>query len=152
MKTLYVILLILLFSKAISSNENESIEIIAETMEWNKQEGKAIAIGNAQAVKGATIIKADKIVAVMAKTDNNKIEKLLANGNIKFSKNDQLASGNKAVYYLEQDKIIIKGNVSLERDGNIIKGEKLVIDFLTGLSKMDSSNSNQKVKMKYSTE
>ena len=152
MKIISIIFLTLLLCKVLNSNENESIEITAETMEWNKQEGKAIAIGNAKAIIGATVIKANKIVAVMAKTDNKKIEKLLANGNIKFTKDNQIASGNKAVYYLEQDKIIIKGNVSLERDGNIIKVEILDIDFLTGLSKMESSKPNQNVIMKYSTE
>ena len=59
---------------------------------------------------------------------------------------------HKATYYLNQDKVIITGNVELKNDGNIIKGEKLIIDFLTGLSKMESPGTNQKVKMKYSTE
>ena len=69
-----------------------------------------------------------------------------------FLKDKQLATGDKATYYLNQEKIIITGNVELKKDGNIIKGEKLIIDFLTGLSKMESSSTNQKVKMKYITE
>ena len=44
------------------------------------------------------------------------------------------------------------GSVKLIRDANIIKGEKLIIDFQTGLSKMVGSNSKEKVKMKYSTD
>ena len=69
-----------------------------------------------------------------------------------FLKDKQLATGDKATYYINQDKVIITGNVELKRDGNIIKGEKLIIDFLTGLSKMEASNKNQKVRMKYVTE
>ena len=53
---------------------------------------------------------------------------------------------------LNKDKVIITGSVELKRSGNIIKGEKLIIDFLTGLSKMEASGTNQKVKMKYITE
>ena len=65
-----------------------------------------------------------------------------------FSKDKQLATGDNAIYYLTEDKVMITGNVELRRDGNIIKGEKLIIDFLTGLSKMESPGTNQKVKMK----
>ena len=69
-----------------------------------------------------------------------------------FLKDKQLATGDKATYYINQEKVIIRGNVELKRDDNVIKGEKLIIDFLTGLSKMEGSSTNQKVKMKYTTE
>ena len=73
-------------------------------------------------------------------------------GKVEFLKDKQFATGDKATYYLNQDKVIITGNVELKKDGNIIKGEKLMIDFLSGLSKMEGSKTNQKVKMKYTTE
>ena len=121
-------------------------------MEWDKQVGEAVAIGNAIAIQGQTTIKANKIIAVLSKDNNQQITKLKAIGNVEFSKDKQLATGDKATYYINQDKVIITGRVELKKDGNIIKGEKLVIDFLTGLSKMNSSGKNQKVKMKYVTE
>ena len=152
MKILNIIILSFLLTKTLYCEDKKPIEILADTMEWNKQLGQAIAIGNAKAVQGEAIIKADKIIAVLDKTDNQKITKLLANGNVKFLKDKQLATGDKAIYHLDQDKVIITGNVKLERDNNIVKGEKLIIDFLTGLSKIEGSRSNQKVKMKYSTE
>ena len=153
MKNLILITILFLFTKIIYSENQESIEIIAETMEWNKENGQAIATGNAKATKGNTIINADKITAILNNnTDSQKIIKLLAFGNVQFSKDNQLATGNTAIYYLDQNKIILNGNVSLKREGNIIKGEKLTIDFQTGLSKMVGSNSKKKVKMKYSTE
>ena len=128
------------------------IEIVADSMEGNKQLGQAVAIGNARAIQGQTTIKADKIIALLNKDNTQQITELKASGNVVFLKDQQLATGNKAVYYLKQDKVIITGDVELKRDNNIIKGEKLIIDFLTGLSKMEGSNSNQKVKMKYTTE
>ena len=149
---LIVYLVFFLLSNFCFSNNNEPIEITADKMEWNKTKNIAIAIGNAKAIQGESIIKADKIIAVLDKTDNQKITKLLANGNVEFLKDKQLATGDKAIYHLDQEKVIITGNVKLERDNNIVKGEKLIIDFLTGLSKIEGSRSNQKVKMKYSTE
>ena len=128
------------------------IEILADSMEWNKQLGQAIAIGNAKAIQGQTTIKANKIIAVLNEDNSQQIKELQAIGKIVFLKNKQLATGDKATYYINQDKVIITGNVELKRDGNIIKGEKLIIDFLSGLSKMEASGTDQKVKMKYTTE
>ena len=152
MKIFNIIIFSFLLTKTLYCEDKKPIEILADTMEWNKQLGQAIAIGNAKAIQGESIIKADKIIAVLDKTDNQKIKKLLANGNVEFLKDKQFATGDKAIYHLDQDKVIITGNVKLERDNNIVKGEKLIIDFLTGLSKIEGSRSNQKVKMKYSTE
>ena len=147
-----MIILFFLLQLNLFANEKKPIEIIADSMEWNKQNGQAIAKGNAQAIQDKTTIKADKIIAFLSENNSQQITKLEAIGRVVFLKDKQLATGNKAIYYLNQDKVIITGGVELKRDDNIIKGEKLIIDFLTGLSKMEGSNSNQKVKMKYTTE
>ena len=152
MKKFSIILLFFLLYLNAYPEARKPIEILADSMEWNKKLGQAVAIGNAIAVQGETTIKANKIIAVLSEDNNQQIKELKAIGKVVFLKNKQLATGDKAIYYLNQDKVIITGNVELKNDGNIIKGEKLIIDFLTGLSKMDSSGTNQKVKMKYTTE
>ena len=152
MNRISIILLLFLLHLQAYPETKKPIEIVADNMEWNKQVGEAIAIGNAIAIQGQTTIKANKIIAVLSKDNSQQITKLKANGNVEFSKDNQLATGDKATYYINQDKVIITGSVELKKDGNIIKGEKLVIDFISGLSKMESSGTNQKVKMKYITE
>ncbi len=152
MKKISIILLFFLLHPSAYPETRKPIELIADSMEWNKQLGQAIAIGNAKAIQGLTTIKANKIIAVLSRDNSQQITELQATGNVVFSKDKQLATGDQATYYLNQDKVIITGSVELTREGNIIKGEKLIIDFLTGLSKMESSGTNQKVKMKYITE
>ena len=150
-KVSLVLLFFLLYLNAYPETK-KPIEILADSMEWNKQLGQAIATGNAKAIQGQTTIKANKIIAVLSEDNSQQIKELQASGKVVFLKDKQLAIGDKATYYLDQDKVIITGNVELKKDGNIIKGEKLIIDFLNGLSKMKGSETNQKVKMKYSTE
>tara|TARA_B100001121_G_C18680573_1_gene618341 strand:+ start:632 stop:1090 length:459 start_codon:yes stop_codon:yes gene_type:complete len=152
MKKISIVFLFFLLYLNAYSETRKPIEILADSMEWNKQLGQAIAIGNAKAIQGQTTIKANKIIAILSEDNSQQIKELRASGNVVFSKGQQLATGDKATYYLSQDKVIITGSVELKRDGNIIKGEKLIIDFLTGLSKMNGSGENQKVKMKYTTE
>ena len=152
MKKISIILLFFLLYLNAYPEARKPIEILADSMEWNKQLGQAIATGNAKAIQGETTIKANKIIAVLSEDNSQQIKELQAIGKVVFLKDKQLATGDQATYYINEDKVIITGNVELKRDGNIIKGEKLIIDFLTGLSRMKGSNTNQKVKMKYITE
>ena len=133
MKKISIILLFFLLHINVYPEAKKPIEILADSMEWNKQLGQAIAIGNARAIQGLTTIKANKIIAILSEDNNQQITELQASGNVVFSKDKQLATGDKATYYLNKDKVIITGSVELKRSGNIIKGEKLIIDFLTGL-------------------
>ena len=152
MKKISLILLFFLLYLNAYPEPKKPIEILADSMEWNKQLGQAIATGNAKAIQDQTTIKANKIIAVLNEDNNQQIKELKAIGKVVFLKDKQLATGDQATYYINEDKVIITGNVELKRDGNIIKGEKLIIDFLSGLSKMESSGKNQKVKMKYTIE
>ena len=152
MKKISIVLLILFLYLNAYSEARKPIEILADSMQWNKQLGQAIATGNAKAIQGQTTIKANKIIAVLSEDNSQQIQELQAIGKVVFLKDKQLATGDKATYYINQEKVIIRGNVELKRDDNVIKGEKLIIDFLTGLSKMEGSSTNKKVKMKYNTE
>ena len=152
MKKISIVLLFLFLYLNAHSEAKKPIEILADSMQWNKQLGQAIATGNAKAIQGQTTIKANKIIAVLSEDNSQQIKELQAIGKVVFLKDKQLATGDKATYYINEEKVIIKGNVELKREDNIIKGEKLIIDFLTGLSKMEGSSTNQKVKMKYITE
>ena len=152
MKKISIVLLLFLIHLNAYPEDKKPIEILADSMEWNKQLGQAIATGNAKAIQGQTTIKAKKIIAVLNEDNSQQIKELKAIGKVVFLKDKQIATGDKATYYIDQEKVIITGNVTLKRDDNIIKGEKLIIDFLTGLSKMEASGTNQKVKMKYITE
>ena len=152
MKKISIVLLFLFLYLNAYSEARKPIEILADSMQWDKQLGQAIATGNAKAIQGQTTIKANKIIAVLSEDNSQQIKELQAIGKVVFLKDKQLATGDKATYYINQEKVIIRGNVELKRDDNVIKGEKLIIDFLTGLSKMEGSSTNQKVKMKYITE
>ena len=134
------------------SQETKSIEIIADEMEWDKQKNEAIAIGNAKATKGNTVITANKIIATLTSSSNTQeIIKLIATGKVRFTRMGEVATGKKAIYDLEKDIIVIKGNVNLKKNDNIMAGENLIINLSTGLSKLSGSKNKNKVKMKYNT-
>ena len=107
MKKISIVLLFFLLHLNIYPEARKPIEILADSMEWNKQLNQAIAIGNARAIQGQTSIKANKIIAILSEDNNQQITELQASGNVVFSKDKQLATGDKATYYLKKDKVII---------------------------------------------
>ena len=95
-------------------------------------------------------ITANKIIGTLTDSSmDQRIIKLIALGKVKFTRMGEIATGEKAIYDLEKDIIVIKGNVSLQKDKNIMVGESLIINISTGLSKL--SGADNKVKMKYNT-
>ena len=61
------------------------------------------------------------------------------------------AYGKEAIYDLKKETIVIEGNVSLKKNGNIMVGEKLLIDFRSGISQIEGAKNKGKVKMKYNS-
>ena len=151
MKTL-ILVIFLFYINVSSGQEVNEIEISADIMEWDKEKNEAVATGNAKVIKGNTTILANKIIALINNnSQKQQIKTLIASGDVKFYRDKELATGNEAIYNLIEDTVVLTGNVKLKRKDNIIKGDKLSIDFKTGLSKIEGSNSKQKVKMKYNT-
>ena len=52
MKIFNIIIFSFLLTKTLYCADKKPIEILADTMEWDKQLGQAIAIGNASAIQG----------------------------------------------------------------------------------------------------
>ena len=148
------ILLICFFQFCLFAEENKSeIEISSETMEWKREENIAIALGNAQAKQGDRVLSAEKIVIYFNKIkDINKISKLNASGKVSFVTSEQTAKGDQATFLIDNETIIIKGNVKLEQQDSFMIGEQLSIDLKNNSTKLISDKKKGKVKAKYTTE
>ena len=148
----YLILLLLLTKIGLTQNEQIPIEISADKMEWDRYKSIAIAIGNAKAIQGKRIILAEKIIANINNASPAKeIVALEAIGNVRFFREGEEARGKEALYDLKKETIIIKGNVSLKKEDNIMLGEELLIDFRSGISQIEGSKNKNRVKMKYNS-
>ena len=82
--------------------------------------------------------------------DTNEIILIEAEGNVIFTNNKEVATGNIAKYDFIKNNIIIEDTVTLKKDDNIMKGELLVMDLNTGVSQITSDKNNKKVKMRFS--
>ena len=152
-KIISVVLIYFFLFLCSAKDKNNEIEISSEVMEWKREENIAIALGDAKAIQGKRILSADKIVVYFnSSKDVKKIFKLEASGKVKFANKEQLARGDNATYFVDNETIIMKGNVRLEREESLMLGEELSIDLKNNTSKLISSNKSGKVKAKYKTE
>ena len=64
---------------------------------------------------------------------------------------ESLGADKVAIYYVENENILMKGNVTLQREDSIMLGDELSIDLKTSSSKL-TSKKNEKVRVKYNSE
>lgn len=96
------------------------------------------------AAKDATKDAAPKPSATVSTSGEQKIKKLDAVGDVVVNQNDQIATGDKAVFDMDTNIVTMTGNsgVVLTQGQNVLRGSKLVVDMTTGYSRVESGNGN----------
>ena len=94
----------LIFSLFATEMTNE-IEISSETMEWKREENIAIAIGGAKSyTRNKNSNRRQNNYFFSKNGDINKIFKLDALGKVKFINGKQIANGDKATFFIDNEK------------------------------------------------
>tara|TARA_Y100000034_G_C6894525_1_gene412147 strand:- start:879 stop:1649 length:771 start_codon:yes stop_codon:yes gene_type:complete len=108
-------------------SQKEPIEITADgALEWQKQENKYVARGNAVAKQGEMQVSGDVLEAfynpAVSSTD---ITNFVATGNVLTETPDGTVRGQKATYDVASGEVIFTGNnLKLEGDGSTITADK----------------------------
>jgi lipopolysaccharide export system protein LptA len=138
------------------------IEISSDSLEIFQKENKAIFIGHVIAVQGDVRLKSEKMTILYKNTEKkddkkakktessnnpisekNSIEKIIAEEKVFLSTPEETASGASGIYDVVNHKIFLNDNVVLTRDKNVLKGDRLVYDFATGKSELNSLESRK---------
>ena len=142
MKKVYLIILILITSYTLSAEEDISyLEIASDKLIITENPLVSEFIGNVYAKNEDNQIWGNTI---LVNYDNDKkINLITAVGNVIVERQEEKIIGDKAVYNLKSEKIIISGDVSVFRDGNILNGSELTMDLITSISIIKGSNKKQ---------
>ena len=124
-----------------SVNQKDDIEINSDSLALDQEKQTAIFTGKVVATQYDTVIKADKMIAHYANAQNS-INKIIVIGNVNINNNQQIATGNEGEYRVDDEIIELKGNVTLIKEKNIVKGDFLTYNLKSGLSKMSSNEKN----------
>lgn len=112
------------------SKDNTTTNIKSDKFDvfWLKKTGHFL--GNVVLTKNGTIVKADKMVAILnPKTE--KLDKVRAYGKIKIIDESITATGEYGEYIVDTEILTLKDQVNLHKDNNVISGELLHYNFTT---------------------
>lgn len=126
--------------------KNQPIEISSDALDVQQDQKIAVFTGNVIATQGTTNLRATTMTVHYNNEgqQNNQggaqgISKIVAQGNVIFATPTETAQGDTAIYNAETDTIdLTGGSVTLTREQNVLKGQKLNYNLSTGRSVLTS--------------
>ena len=134
------------------SGQSGPIQIEADRLDFLDREGKAIYLGNVDAIQGDARIRAEKLTIFFdQKTSTNSepgalgsavgaVRSLVAEGSVFYMTPNEQAKGDRGEYDYKADTITLTGNVTVTRGENVIAGDKLVVDVKSGRSTISAES------------
>jgi len=136
-------------------NRSDPIKIEANVLEVRDKDKTAVFTGNVIVNQGDTQMRCKELVvhyegggppSRSAKTQavktqavaSQQIRRLVANGGVIVTTKDQRATGNVGIYDARANTMTLSGNVVLVQGPNLMRGDRLVVDLTSGLSRLDA--------------
>jgi len=113
-------------SKELGFKESSNpIEITSDRVESYSKENLIIFRGNVTARQRDMVIYADSIQAFIL-SDGRGIERIVADGNVRIQQGLRMANCDKAVFYNNDQKVILTGNPKIMEMENEISGDEII--------------------------
>ena len=150
-----------------SQNRDQPIQIEAASLEMRDKKKEATFSGNVKVVQGDTTMTSKTLVvfyesssaapapAANAKTaaksapmqsatpgpgGSSSIKRLEAKGNVVVTQKDQVVTGETAVFDTKTNLVTMLGGVVLTQGKNVLRGDRLLVDMTTGVSRVESDS------------
>ena len=130
--TMVFLLLCSVGAQSLPDDRQQPITIESDSAERNEQSGLTEYRGNVVIRQGSVLIDAD---SVTIHYKDNKVSRIVSLGTpASYQQQPQIeggmviARGESIEYRLAEDKINLKNNASLSRNGTLIKGERITYD------------------------
>ena len=101
------------------------IDIVSDTVEANQKENMVTFKGNVVAKQEDTTLYANTLV-ILYEPDTKKVKEIRAIGNVKIVQLDRRATGQKATFQQEEDKLVLDGDAVVREGENEIRGERVI--------------------------
>jgi lipopolysaccharide export system protein LptA len=152
-----------------SQNREQPIQIEAASLEMRDKKKEATFSGNVKVVQGDTTLtsktlvvfydatpapgaapapagnaKAAKSAPIQSSTPgpggSSSIRRLEAKGNVVVTQKDQVVTGETAVFDTRSNLITMLGGIVLTQGKNVLRGDRLMVDMTTGVSRVESDS------------
>ena len=150
-----------------SQNRDQPIQIEAASLEMRDKKKEATFAGNVKVVQGDTTMtskilvvfydsspspatpapansKAAKSAPIQSATPgpggSSSIRRLEAKGSVVVTQKDQIVTGETAIFDTKANLITMTGGVVLTQCKNVLRGDCLLVDMTTGVSRLESDS------------
>ncbi|KAB7645445.1 lipopolysaccharide transport periplasmic protein LptA [Polymorphobacter fuscus] len=115
------------------------VDVDAARIEVQDAANQAVFSGDVVIRQGQLTLYADNVkILYTRKTGDPEMQRLDARGNVRLISPSERATANNGIYDVAGRIITMTGNVTLDRGGSMLKGQRLVLNLDTGLSSFDS--------------
>ena len=148
-----------------SVSRDQPVRIESNTLEVRDKIQQATFIGDVKLVQGDTTLKCKTLVVFYedapAKKSTPKsappgapqaqkgqqIKRAEAKGDVFVTQKDQTASGENGVFDLKANTVTMTGNVVVTQGQTVMRGEHMVVDLTTGITKVHSTKGGGRVEL-----
>jgi lipopolysaccharide export system protein LptA len=147
-------------------NRGQPVQIEAASLEVRDKDKVATFSGNVKVVQGDTTMRCKALVVFYEQQNkdgpaaaqtmkaaspgpggSSQISRLEARGGVTVNQKDQTATGDTALFDMKSNTVTLQGNVVVSQGPNVMRGERLVVDMTTGVSRVDAGKSSGPVRM-----
>ena len=146
-----------------SQNRDQPVHIDAATLEVRDKDKVATFSGNVHVKQGDTDMHCKTLVVFYEQDEdaptkgqgkpmqtdtpgpggNQKIKKLEARGNVIVKQKDQTATGELGIFDMKSNTVTLTGDVVMTQGKNVLRGDKLMVDLTTGVSRVESARNGK---------
>jgi lipopolysaccharide export system protein LptA len=134
-----------------SQNRDQPIQIEAASLVMRDKEKQATFSGDVKVVQGDTTMKSKSLVvfydsagtiksATPGPGGSSSIRRLEAKGKVVVTQKNQVVTGESAVFDTKTNLITMQQDVVLTQCTNVMRGDRLVVDMTTGVSRVESNS------------
>jgi lipopolysaccharide export system protein LptA len=134
-------MVVLLFSwliraEAAPQTKDDVVRIVSDRLEAYEQQRQVIFIGNVVAKQGELTILGDRMTIFYLAVENPessdeglaaKIDRIMVEGSVRITQKNVVATGERAVYFSEENKVVLTGEPKVQQDKNFIQGDKITL-------------------------
>jgi lipopolysaccharide export system protein LptA len=134
-----------------SQNRDEPVKIRAAALELREKDKMATFTGDVYVLQGDTEMRCKQLVVFYEEEagtrtvkaadpgpgGDRQIRRIEAKGSVVVVQKDQNAAGDAATFNMRENTVTLVGNVVVTRGTDVLRGQRLVVDLTSGVSKMD---------------
>lgn len=141
-----------------SQNRNQPVQIEAASLEVRDKDKVATFSGDVKVKQGDTTMRCQSLLVFYEQGDETgaaktsktlqaatpgpegqqKIKRLEARGGVVVTQKDQTATGELGIFDMRTNTVTLTGNVTMTQAKNVLRGEKLVVDLTSGVSRVEA--------------